>query len=265
MKQSGSLTLSEVRVCRRGRNILSVDSLKISPGQFVGLIGPNGAGKTTLLKTLCGLIKPDSGLAAMDGKAWNNLSRWKQAKVRKSIGYIPQATEYNADLPFNVREVVAMGRAATKPLLGSLGRDDYKLVDYWIKKLGLDQLTARTFRSLSGGEQQKVLIARAMSQKPAVLMLDEAAVNLDFDWKQQFTDIVEDLYQQLGITVIMVSHEINLLPSCCKRVLVLSRGRLAADGNIEQTLSPDVLGKVYNCRVETAEIGGRIFVTAARK
>ncbi len=230
---AGNLILSNICVKRAGRIILNIENLQIKAGDFVGIIGTNGAGKTTLLKFCCGLIKPNAGMIKFDGMDLANLSAWSKTNLRKHIGYIPQQAEYNPDLPFTLREVVAMGRTSIKPLLQKLGKEDYEIVDGWIDKLGLSENRNQTFRSLSGGEQQKALIARAMAQKPRILMLDEPCSNLDFNWKYQITDIIEQLYNDMNITVLMVSHDTSLLPACCRRAVLLHKGNLIADGDTD--------------------------------
>jgi iron complex transport system ATP-binding protein len=274
------LSLSKVKVQRGGRTILDIDDLQVPSGKFLGIIGTNGAGKTTLLKVCCGLIKPDQGTVKFDDTDLSAVSSWSKSNLRKRIGYIPQATEYNAELPFTLREVVAMGRAGIKPLLSRLNKEDYEHIDYWIDKLGLADLREQTFRSLSGGEQQKVLIARAMSQDPAVLMLDEPGTNLDFNWKYQITSIIDQLYQsplltsactcgsagtggkrQGGhITILMVSHETDLLPPSCGRIVLLHEGQVLADDDAEKVFASEALQTAYQCRFETVEIGGRKYI-----
>jgi iron complex transport system ATP-binding protein len=251
------LNLSSIKVKRNGRTILYIDDLQISSGALVGIIGTNGAGKTTLLNVCCGLIGPDEGTVKFDDTNLADLSPWKKANLRKRIGYIPQAAEYNSELPFTLQEVVAMGRISVKPLLSRLRRQDYEHVDYWIDKLGLTGRRDQTFRSLSGGEQQKALIARAMVQEPAILMLDEPGLNLDLNWKYQITSIIDRLYQQTHITVLMVSHETDLLPSSCNRIVLLHEGKVLADDAAEKVFASDALGIAYQCPVETIEIGGR--------
>lgn len=250
-------TLSNIKVKRCGRTILNITNLQIPSGQFVGIIGTNGAGKTTLLKVCCGLIRPNEGTVKFDDTDLGTLSAWSKSNLRKRIGYIPQATEYNAELPFTLREVVGMGRVSVKPLLSRLTKEDYRHIDYWIDRLGLTGRRSQTFRSLSGGEQQKVLIARAMSQEPAVLMLDEPCSNLDFNWRHQITSIIEELHQQTHITILMVSHETNLLPPSCGRIVLLHEGAVLADGAAEEVFASDALEKAYQCRIETVDIGGR--------
>lgn len=260
----GSLSLSNVGVRRGGRTILEIDDLQIPAGAFVGVIGTNGAGKTTLLKTCAGLIKPAQGAVRIDEVDLVKLGPWARCKLRKRIGYIPQSAEYNADLPFTVREVVAMGRTSLKPLLVRLDRQDYAVVDRWIDTLGLAGRRDQTFRSLSGGEQQKVLIARAMAQEPEILMLDEPCANLDFNWKHQISEIVERLYRQTNVTVLMVSHETGVLPPACSRIVLFREGRIVADGEPDAVLSPEVLQRAYDgaFRIVAAE-GRRYTVSVA--
>lgn len=253
----GSLMLANVRVCRARRAILQMDRLDVAPGTFAGIIGANGAGKTTLLRVSAGLVKPDRGMVELDGEDLTRRGGWRKCELRKHIGYIPQSAEYHAELPFTVREVVAMGRAGVRPLLTGIRGEDYRLVDHWIEVLGLTARRHQTFRSLSGGEQQKVLIARAMVQQPRILMLDEPCANLDFTWKYQISEIVEQLYRQTGMTVLMVSHDTSVLPPACRRVILLAHGRLLGDGNVEEVLSPDRLRLAYQGQLETTVVGGR--------
>ena len=254
---TGSLALSAIRIKRTGRVILEIDNLQIDSGAFVGIIGTNGAGKTTLLKLCCGLFRPNQGVIKFDDIDFTQLSSWRKNSLRKHIGYIPQSAEYNPDLPFTLREVVAMGRTSVKPLLKRLNREDYEIVDHWIDKLGLNELRNQTFRSLSGGEQQKTLIARAMAQEARILMLDEPCSNLDFNWSYQITQVIENLYNLTKVTVLMVSHQSNLLPDSCRRVILLHKGRIIADGLPDDVLTSAEFEKAYGCRVEMMKIGGR--------
>ena len=256
----GNLLLSNTSVIRAGKAILNIENLQINPGDFIGIIGTNGAGKTTLLRLCCGLIKPNKGKIQLDGNDLTNLTAWKKSDFRKHIGYIPQQAEYNPDLPFTLREVVAMGRTSIKPLLQRLDKNDYEIVDEWINKLGLADNIRQTFRSLSGGEQQKALIARAMAQNPRILMLDEPCSNLDFNWKYQITDIIEELYNITKVTVLMVSHETSLLPSCCKRAILLHKGNLIADGDTDKVLESREFQQAYGSQFETVNLGGRRYI-----
>ena len=249
MSAGVSIRLSDVVIRRSGRRILDIEELAIDAGQFVNLIGPNGAGKTTLLNVCCGLMRPDAGAATFDGTALNTLGAWGKTRLRKRIGFIPQRADYNAELPFTVREVAVMGRTARKPLGVPLGRADLDITDHWLETLGIADRRDQTFRSLSGGQQQKVLIARAMAQEPQLLILDEPVASLDVNWKFQIIEIVTQLHVQLKLTVILVSHEIQSLPLAADRTILLQDGRITADGPTRQTLTSPALAQVYQTRV----------------
>ena len=254
------LKISQVQVNAGGRKILDIGELDIKAGEFVAITGTNGAGKSTLMKVCCGLIKPNQGSVVFNNIDVYKVTGWKQSNLRKHIGYIPQAAEYNAELPFTVSEVVAMGLTAGKPLLQRLNGNDCKTIDYWIEQVGLSDRKKQTFRSLSGGQQQKVLIARAMATEPGILMFDEPCSNLDFNWKYQITEMIDQLYQANKMTVLMVCHEVNLLPKGCERVVLLHEGGVVADGNKDSVINSTAIKDAYQCDIETVRIGGRDYV-----
>jgi len=258
--KAASLKLSQVQVTAGRRKILDVEKLKIRAGEFVAITGTNGAGKSTLMKVCCGLIKPDRGSVEFNDINIYKVTGWKQSNLRKRIGYIPQAAEYNAELPFTVGEVVAMGPTVAKSLLRRLDSNDRKTIDYWIEQVGLSDRKKQTFRSLSGGQQQKVLVARAMATKPGVLMFDEPCSNLDFNWKYQITEMIDKLYQANKMTILMVCHEINLLPQSCNRVILLHDGKVVANGDKKQVINSPAIKDAYQCEMETVRIGDRDYV-----
>ena len=255
------LELHSVRVRRAGRTLLDIDRLEVRGGEFLAVIGRNGAGKTTLLNLCCGLLKPTAGSIRLDGAELRGL---RGTRLRQKIGYLPQAAEYNADLPLTVEEVVTLGRAARRGLLRPFNAEDKQIAAEWIEHLGLDVLRRRTFRTLSGGEQQKVLIARAMAQEPALLLLDEPGAHLDIDWKRNLTDIIERIHVKTGLTVMMVSHETGLIPACCGRVVLLESGKVTASGPPGDVLNADRLSALYGCTVTVRELGGRRHATAGQ-
>ena len=260
MSGGASIVISDVVMKRSGRRILDIDNLHIDSGQFINLIGTNGAGKTTLLNVCCGLTKPDCGTVAFDGVHLHTLNGWGKSRLRKRIGYIPQRADYNAELPFTVREVAVMGRTARKPLGVPLRRKDFDLSEYWLSALGIADRGGQTFRSLSGGEQQKVLIARAMVQEPELLILDEPVASLDLNWKFQIVEIVTKLHRQLKLTVILVSHEIQSLPLAADRTILLHDGRVVADGPTRHILTGSALANVYQTRVCIVETDAQPYV-----
>jgi ABC-type cobalamin/Fe3+-siderophores transport system ATPase subunit len=255
-----SVKLSQVQVAAAKKNILDVGQLHIKQGEFVAITGTNGAGKTTLMKVCCGLIKPNQGSVLFNDIDIYKVTGWKRSNLRKHIGYIPQAAEYNAELPFTVSEVVAMGPTSARALLKRLNSDDRKTIDFWIDQVGLSDRKNQTFRSLSGGQQQKVLIARAMATQPGILMFDEPCSNLDFYWKYQITEMIDELYRENRITVLMVCHEINLLPENCNRIILLHDGRIVADGSKKEVINSQAIRDAYQCEMETVKIGDRNYV-----
>ena len=254
------IELENVMVKRIRRKILDIDNLTIDSGQFVNLIGTNGAGKTTLLCVCCGLIRPNTGVVKLGGVDLASLGWWRKVNLRKKIGYIPQSAEFNAQLPFTVREIVSMGRTSVKPLCSPLSRRDYEIVDYWLEELGLAERRNQTFRSLSGGEQQKTLIARAMAQQPSVLMLDEPGANLDFNSKHRIISIVEQLHKKTSITVILVSHDADLLCAEADRTILLHRGKILADGRLSDVFESDLFEQAYGCKFKVLDFEGRKYV-----
>jgi len=268
---SAAIELEDVVVARGGKRILDVERLTIGAGQFVGVIGRNGAGKSTLLHVLAGLIRPTRGVVRHDGLAVTSLSGWRRTAIRRRVGFVPQATEYHADLPLTVHEVIAMGCAGPTGLLRRLDAGAKRRVGAWLDRLGLVPMADRTFRSLSGGEQQKVLLARAMVQGPRLLLLDEPAANLDLDWKERVVEWLDQVFgEQFGgadetdagsserpLTVVMVSHETGLLPACCEQVALMAGGRIVRYGPPSETLTPEALAGLYGCRVEVVQAAGR--------
>jgi len=238
------LQLSDI-LLKRGRHvILSIDRISIGLREFVGLVGANGAGKTTFLKLCCGLLRPNRGLVLLDGRPISRY-RWGAAAWRKHIGYIPQQTEYNAHLPFTAREIVAMGRAAQRPLGMRLNHADYEEVDFWLDQMGLYDRRGQTFRSLSGGQQQRVLIARAMAGEPRIILMDEPGANLDAAAKRRLVETLEELFSKNHLTILLVSHELALIPSACRRIIVLDHGRITADGAKESVLQSASLNTMF--------------------
>ena len=253
------LDISGVQVVRSGKKILNINSLQVERGEFLNIIGTNGAGKTTLLKAVCGLIKPSKGHLIIDNTDINRLSPWKRSNFRRQIGYIPQSTAYNSALPFTTREIVLMGRSAVKRLFSPYTKEDIVIADKWLEEVGLVKLGGRIFSSLSGGEQQKALIAAALSHNPSLLLLDEPTSSLDFSWKSKIMKLLRDLHRRLGLTVLLVSHEINTLTIDAARTVLLHEGEIIADGETENILTGNKITDIYQCRIEIVQSQGERF------
>lgn len=252
------IDLRRLVVHRAGRDLLAVDAMTVPAGQVVTILGPNGSGKTTLLKCLTGLVRPTGGQARVLGcSVTSRSSGWSLCGLRRRVGYVPQTLAAAGETPLTVREVTAIGRTGIAGLLRRLSSDDWRQVDFWLESLGLADLADRTYSSLSGGEQRKTLIARAMVQQPELLLLDEPTANLDLRWREQIVAVLERLHRDAQLTVLLVCHELEVIPACCRRLLVLRDGRVAADGSPSETLTPGLIESLYGARLRLVADGGR--------
>ncbi|HUU29301.1 MAG TPA: ABC transporter ATP-binding protein [archaeon] len=241
-----AVNLAGVSVLLRNKTILQDVSLSIEPGQFWGFAGPNGSGKTTLMRLITGLLPHASGEVQVLGKA---TSQWRLTELRKMVGYLPQHLFFDEGVPITAGEVILMGRTGKRGLLRWLTREDYRLAEASAAELGISSLLDRPVGSLSGGERQLVQLARALSQEPEILILDEPTNNLDPKAAAGFMDTVERLHRERNLTVLAVTHEISSLPERCSFLALLKQGRLLAAGPKESLLEPQILSDLYGFRV----------------
>jgi len=256
---TAAIEVENISVSLRGRRVLAGVSFTAHEGESVGLLGPNGAGKTTLLRCLLGLCRPSDGALRVLG--WNpaQLRGGSLAAFRREVGYVPQLERRSTGVPLGVREVVEIARAGRAGLLRRLSAGDRRAVERWIDRMGLRGLEDRPYCELSGGQQRKVQLARALAQEPRVLLLDEPAANLDLAWQETLLAHIDEV-SRTGITVLLVTHDISLLPRSCERVLVLANGRLCADGPARRVLAPETLSAVYGTPVDVERLAGRHYV-----
>ena len=235
------------------RNVLNQLSFSIEKGEFFIIIGPNGSGKTTLLKLLAGIIKLQEGDLTILGLA--NRSYTPRALAR-AVAFVPQRLP--VDLPFTVSQTVMLGRAPYQGALGIEREQDLEIARQAMGFTGLDHLSDHTLDQLSGGEQQRVFIARAICQEPDIMLLDEPTASLDLAHQVKVMDLMEQLKLEKGITVIMVSHDINLAAMYGDRVLLLKDGDIACIGLPTEVLSFETLEHTYGCNllVDESPLGG---------
>jgi zinc transport system ATP-binding protein len=206
------------------RPVLENVDLAVDAGEFVAIAGPNGGGKTTLLRLALGLERPTAG------SAWLLGSPADRCRRRKEIGYVPQRVELGGEAPATVREVVAAGRLATGGTLGPLRRADRSMVDEAIERVGLADRARAPVRTLSGGMQQRAFIAKALACRPSLLVLDEPTTGVDVESQESLAGLLSELHQDLGVTILYVSHEFGAVEQFVER-LVLVRGRIVFDGS----------------------------------
>jgi ABC-type Mn2+/Zn2+ transport system ATPase subunit len=215
-------------------------SLAIEEGEFIGVIGPNGSGKTTLCRAVLGLISPLAGSLQIFDCACQEL----RCHHRARIGYLPQKGSLDRNFPITVLETVMMGRYGALGLFHRPGKQDEQIALHALENVGMQDHRDTALGHLSGGQQQRVLIARALAQQPQVLLLDEPTTGIDITTQHSVLDLVRRLHQDLGLTVLLITHDINMIRSLVDR-FVLLKTRLYAAGTPEEVLKPDILRQVY--------------------
>ena len=215
-------------------------SLSINAGEFVGVIGPNGSGKTTLCRAVLGLMAPVEGHLHIFDCACDELRCHHRAK----IGYLPQKGVVDRNFPVTVLETVMMGRYGALGLFKRPGSKDQEIAIESLTHVGMERHKDTALGHLSGGQQQRVFIARALAQQPKVLLLDEPTTGLDMTAQHNVIELVEHLHDELGLTVLLITHDINMIRSRVDR-LVLLKTRLYAAGPPADVLKPDILSEVY--------------------
>jgi len=215
--------------------VLEAVSFAVAPGQFTALIGPNGAGKTTLLHLVLGLRLPDRGRVLVFGRP---------LAEREPIGYIPQRVRVPRGFPVTVRELVMMGRYGRIGLGRRPSRRDRQVTERALERIGLGDLARRPFGALSGGQQQQVLIARALAGEPRLLLLDEPTTGLDPAAREGFYNLCCDLQREAGMTLIAASHDIDAVARHADAVVLVNR-RVLAIGPPEEVLGSEVLRAAY--------------------
>lgn len=252
-----AIELRDVHVRAGGRDILNVPNLCVKCGETVVLMGPNGAGKTTLFRTMLAMQSGVVGHVAVLGCEMVGASRRERAGVRRRIGTVAQHVSWPSELPMTVREVVATGLAAKVGWLRRVSTDDHRCVSQWIDRLGLSACADRRYTTLSGGEQRKVMIARAMVTEPELLLLDEPGAGLDVFWRQQLLTTIAEVCRTMPLTLVLSAHEVEMIPATCDRAILLSAGSIVADGPIASVMSRERLNAVYGCDMELIEMGSR--------
>ncbi len=231
-----------------GRAIGKHVSLSVAPGEVLCLLGPNGCGKTTLFKTMLGLIPKLGGRLELDGRPVADMSRREFAR---RVAYVPQAGMVH--FPFSVFDIVLMGRASWIGAFERPSRADHDIVRKVLDELGISHLAERSFTAISGGERQMVLIARALAQQPAVIVMDEPTASLDFGNQARVLMRITSLSGS-GLSIVLSTHEPSHAFACADTVALMSNGMIIAKGSPEAVLTADLLGKLYGVDVAVTVI-----------
>ncbi len=237
--------------------LVSLD-FSIQPGEFLGIIGPNGSGKTTLLRAILGLIPPKRGRAVIFDCTCHEL----RCHHRAMIGYLPQRSRLDPNFPITVFEAVLMGRYSTIGLFRRPKAADRELASAALNEVGLLEMKDRPLGRLSGGQQQRVFIARALAQQPRVLLLDEPTTGIDAPTQVSLLALIRRLHRERGLTILFVTHDINLISPAVDRLALLN-GRLIAIGRPAEILTKETLAPVYGETVIVANQAGGAYVIVA--
>jgi ABC-type Mn2+/Zn2+ transport system ATPase subunit len=225
-------------------------SFRVESGEFVGIIGPNGAGKTTLLTVVNGLGRLRSGRARVLG---NPVGRRNGHSLRKQVGYVAQVESIDPRMPMNVREVVMIGRYGVLGLFRRPGKRDWQIVDDMLALVGMTHLARRPIGHLSGGEQQRVAIARCLAQEPKLFLLDEPTASLDWKAKADILELVRQIHDSRQLTTLFVTHDLSALPLACDRVVLMKEGLISSEGSPGKLLTDENLSQLYDMPVSAVQ------------
>jgi iron complex transport system ATP-binding protein len=230
------LKIDAVSVAITGRRIVNEVTLHVTPGEIVGLIGPNGSGKSTLLRSVYRMLRPTAGYVRLgDDDVWRLSAR----ESARRTGVVVQETP--SDFEFTVAEMVQMGRTPHKGMLATDTTDDARIVASALQRVNMGSFADRQFNTLSGGEKQRVLVARALAQQTEFLVLDEPTNHLDIHYQLEILELVKSL----GITTLITLHDLNLAAAYCQRLYLLRAGQIVSAGPPEEVLTPALLRDVF--------------------
>jgi zinc/manganese transport system ATP-binding protein len=243
-----ALAVDGVTVRLGGREVLQDVRFSIKPGEFVGLIGSNGAGKTTLLRVILGLLATSSGKVTVSAAG---------------VGYVPQKVALDPDMPLRARDLVGLGLDGQRFGIPFPSRARRKLVDEMLRAVDAEHIGNARVGNLSGGEQQRILIAHALISRPGLLLLDEPLANLDIASEQEVVALLGRIAKEQRIAVLISAHEMNPLLPVMDRIVYMAHGR-AASGPTDEVVTGERLSQLYGHHVDVIHVHGRVLVVAGR-
>ena len=231
-----------------GTRILKDITFDVEENTFVGVIGPNGSGKSTMLKSIYGVNKPSGGNIYFEGEDLLKISSKDRAK---KIAVLAQ--ESGGQFDFSVQQVVEMGRYPHKNTLENYSKHDLEIVDRVLYEMKLDNYRERSFNTLSGGEKQRVLIARLLVQESKFIILDEPTNHLDIGHQIEIMNIIK----KMGVTVLFAIHDMNMAAIYCDKLVIMKNGEVVTQGSVEETLTSEMLKNLFNVDAEIHDLKGR--------
>lgn len=219
--------------------------LNIDKQEMVSILGPNGSGKSTLLKIISGVLVPQFGKVLFMGKL---IKDYKRKEIAKHIGFVP--TFSSSIYPFSVYEIVMMGRTPYLNFTGFEKKEDHEIVAEALNTVGIYELRKKGINEISGGEAQRAYIARALAQKPSIILLDEPTAHLDLKHQISVFKLLKELNENQDITIITISHDLNLAGNFCNRAILMRDGKIVKDGNIVDILTKENIKDVFEVSSE---------------
>lgn len=251
------IELSGITVRKTKGVLLDGINLSVSRNDFVGIIGSNGAGKTTLLNVIAGLERFEGKL-----RLFGKPERWKRSReTRVRVGYVPQLFQIDPAFPILASEAVMTGAIGRVGLFRNIGKQEREKAMGLMEMMRVAHLADRPLGQLSGGERQKVSLARAILQQPDILLMDEPTANLDIAVQKEVLNLINEIHQQENLTVLFVTHDFTMLPTVMRRAVLLSHGKIVFDGDIDTALSGEMLSSLFQYPLETFERHGRRFIS----
>ena len=243
-----SIEVKDLSFSYQDRQVLHNISFRVEPGELLSILGPNGVGKSTLFRCVLGLLSGYTGQVLIRGRDARTMTVREAAK---HIAYIPQSS--SPAFNYSVFDIVLMGATAGLSQFRAPGKAEVSRCHWALEKIGIAELSSRCFHRLSGGEQQLVLMARALTQNAPILMLDEPTANLDFGNQLRVLQQVQSLARE-GYTVIQTTHHPEQSYLFSDRILAIQKGRVLADGRPSEVLTADIMGKLYNVDVDVLSL-----------
>ena len=237
-------------------NLLDKINLNIEKGKFIGILGPNGCGKSTLLKVILKYLNPKEGIIKIENK---ELKEYTQSELAEILSFVPQKSSLT--MPLTVEDVVYMGRVPyMKNKWTGFDREDREKVEKIMQMLKIDKFKNRVIFSLSGGEFQRVLLARALAQNTNIMLLDEPTSALDMNYALEIMKLTSYFVKNENLTAVMVLHDLNLASMYCDSIILLKEGKIAYEGTPKELFKPEILEEIYGFNCEVIENNGFSYV-----
>ncbi len=255
-----SLHVENLNFSYEQKDILNGINLDLKKGEFIGILGPNGCGKSTLLKNLLRLLNPQSGIITLENK---NINEYSLKELSQTLGFVPQKSGLN--MPLSVEDILYMGRFChLKNQFSGYNKKDKEKIDEICSLLNITHFKKRLALSLSGGEFQRVILARALVSEPKILLLDEPTSALDLNYAIEIMKLCEMLSKKLNMLCVIVLHDLNLASLFCQRLIMLKDGIIKYDGNPKELMTKEILYEIYNLKCDIIEHKNRPFVVALK-